>query len=323
MDSDVKQKVRQFYDQVGWQEVGQGLYQNAHYEDLRPVSRPYIQRCHARVGRHLRTSGRYMLDAGSGPIQYPDYLAYSRGYDYRVCADISIVALKEARKRIGENYGMFVVADVANLPFKSGAFEGAVSLHTIHHLPENEHLQAYSELYRVLHPGCSAAVVNGWPSSQLMKWAEPLIRFSQGLRRLAGRLFRRSGAGQAPAGEPAAAPGKKRPEAPADGREKGEAGAGPKGTFTNRHDVAWIRQEVGGRMPVEIYVWRSVSVRFLRSLIHTWLAGRLWLRLLYALEERFPRYFGENGQYPLLIIRKPGDGPSVEREYLRHVVGES
>lgn len=33
----VKQQVREFYDQVGWQEVGEGVYQNARFEDLRPV----------------------------------------------------------------------------------------------------------------------------------------------------------------------------------------------------------------------------------------------------------------------------------------------
>jgi hypothetical protein len=80
---------------------------------------------------------------------------------------------------------------------------------------------------------------------------------------------------------------------------------GAKGTFTERHDVAWVKNEVGARMPVEIRVWRSVSVRFLRNLIHPWLGGRLWLALLFELEERFPHYFGENGQYPLIVIRKP------------------
>ena len=147
----VKQEVREFYDQVGWQEVTQGVYQNAHYEDLRPVAREYIHRCHLRVARHLKPAGRFLLDAGSGPIQYPEYLDYSQGYQYRVCVDISIVALQEARKRIGE-HGLFVVADVANLPFKPGVFEGVVSLHTIHHLPQEEQLQAYQELYRVLAP---------------------------------------------------------------------------------------------------------------------------------------------------------------------------
>ncbi len=288
MGSEVKERVRQFYDQVGWQQVGEGLYQNAHYEDLRPVSRPYIQRCHARVARYLQSSGRYLLDAGSGPIQYADYLIYSRAYDYRVCADISMVALQEARKRIGDRLGLFVVADVAHLPFKPGVFDGVVSLHTIHHLPEDEHLHAYGELYRVLRPGRSAAVVNGWPSSRLMKLAEPLVRLSQGSRRFAARLIRR------------ASKGLERKRAPEDGNDTPQ-----KGTFTSRHDAHWVRQQVGAQMPVEIYPWRSVSVRFMRNLIHPWTGGRLWLRLLYLLEERFPHFFGENGQYPLIVIRKP------------------
>src|SRR5512140_3054085 len=97
-----KQQVREFYDRIGWSQAGDGLYQNARYEDLRLVSREYIHCCHMRVSRHLATSGRFLLDAGSGPVQWPDYLEYSKGYDYRVCADISISALKEARGRLKE-----------------------------------------------------------------------------------------------------------------------------------------------------------------------------------------------------------------------------
>jgi len=29
------------------------------------------------------------------------------------------------------------------------------------------------------------------------------------------------------------------------------------------------------------------------------------LRLLFWLEEKFPHFFGENGKYPLIVIRKP------------------
>jgi len=283
--ADVKQQVRDFYDQVGWQEVSGGLYQNAHYEDLRPVSREYIHRCHLRLKSHLRPVGRYLLDAGSGPIQYPEYLEYSKGYRYRLCVDISSVALQEARKRIGD-HGLFIVADIANLPFKREAFEGVVSLHTIHHLPENEHLRAYQELYRVLAPGCAAAVVNGWPSSRLMNAFEPLMRFSRRLRSAAGRVLgKRSERGK-----------------PKKARTRDEEI--PKGTFTNRHDYDWVVTEVGAHMPVEVRVWRSVSVRFLRTLVHPWLGGRYWLRLLYRLEERSPLWFGKNGQYPLIVIRR-------------------
>ena len=293
----IKQQVKDFYDQVGWQAVSEGVYQNAHYEDLRPVSREYIHRCHLRLLRHIKPSGRFLLDAGSGPIQYPEYLEYSRGYARRVCADISFTALKEARGRISE-HGLYVVCDVANLPFQAQAFEGVVSLHTIHHLPEDEHLQAFGELYRCLAPGCTVVVVNGWPSSRLMRWAEPFIHLNRRLRGLPRRLA-----------------GKARSQSEEDGdfgasrsapRTSHSVPDTPKGTFTSRHDAAWVKGEVGRLMPVEIRVWRSVSVRFLRNFIHPWLVGRLWLRLLFWLEERFPHWFGENGQYPLIIIRKMG-----------------
>jgi len=293
-ETDVKQKVREFYDQVGWQLVGEDVYQNAHYEDLRTVSHEYIHRCHLRVARHLQPQGRYLLDAGSGPIQYPEYLEYSRGYQYRVCADISITALQEARSRIGE-HGLYVVTDVANLPFKPEVFDGFVSLHTIHHLPEDEHLQAYDELYRVLKPGKSGAVVNGWPSSRLMSWFNPFFKGINRGRNLKNRVLARGTNERKP-----------RPKKTQQGSEQEPQ----KGTFTNRHDVDWIKTVVGSHMPVEILVWRSVSVKFLRNMIHPMLGGRYWLRLLYRLEERYPHYFGENGQYPLIVICK-GLAPSV------------
>ncbi len=64
-------------------------------------------------------------------------------------------------------------------------------------------------------------------------------------------------------------------------------------------------------MPLQILVWRSVSVRFMRALIHPKLGGRLLLGFLFWLEERFPRFFGESGQYPLIVIQKPADSEAV------------
>jgi len=168
-DQGIKQDVKNFYNQIGWQKVSEGTYQNAQYEDLRPVSRGYIHKCHLRVNRYLQSTGKYLLDAGSGPIQYPEYLTYSKGYQYRVCLDISIVALKEARNRIGSSHGLFVVADVANLPFKEEIFDGIVSLHTLHHLMASDYVPAYENLKRVLKKNHTAVVVNGWGESILMR----------------------------------------------------------------------------------------------------------------------------------------------------------
>jgi hypothetical protein len=83
-----KQQVREFYDQIGWSQVGEGLYQNARYEDLRPVARDYIHLCRLRVNRYIASRGDFLLDAGSGPVQWPEYLTYSEGYRFRVCLDI-------------------------------------------------------------------------------------------------------------------------------------------------------------------------------------------------------------------------------------------
>lgn len=284
---EVKEKVRQFYDRVGWQAVAGDQYQNARYEDLRPVSREYIHRCHLRLNRHLKPSGRFLLDAGSGPLQYPEYLTYSQGYHYRVCLDLSIVALKEARSRIG-SHGLFVVGDVANLPFKPGVFEGVVSLHTLHHLPGRDQKQAYHELYRVLAPGSTAVVVNGWTDSPLMRRSHWLV---QAMEKLGAWVARRRSPGHRPAAE-------------ASGDAAAPKEDSPTGTFVQKLDAAWLRRELPGEMNLEIRVWRSVSVRFLRAVIHQALGGRLWLRLLYWLEERFPHYLGEKGQYPLVIFRK-------------------
>jgi hypothetical protein len=42
----------------------------------------------------------------------------------------------------------------------------------------------------------------------------------------------------------------------------------------------------------------------LRTFAHDGWGGHGILRLLFWLEERFPHWFGENGQYPLVIVSK-------------------
>jgi Methylase involved in ubiquinone/menaquinone biosynthesis len=284
-DKSLKQEVSNFYNKIGWQMQDDGFYQNARYEDLRPVSREYIHRCHMRINRHLQSKGDYLLDAGSGPVQYPEYLTYSENYCYRVCLDISIKALEEARHRLQEK-GLYVVADVANLPFKADAFDGLVSLHTLHHIPTEQYLQAYQGFVRVLKPGRSGVVVNAWTSPMLMARWSWMIRFMDRINGILGKLG-----------------GRKEVELLAPSK-KTEKKAQPTGTFTQHITPSWLKSLLDGKINYEIYVWRSASVRFLRSVIQPWLAGRLWLRWLYRNEERNPQFFGENGQYPMIVIRK-------------------
>ncbi|MFU8826686.1 MAG: class I SAM-dependent methyltransferase [Brevefilum sp.] len=295
----IKKSVREFYDQVGWQTIGDTLYQNALYEDLRPVSRDYLHRCHMRVKRHLAQEGTYYLDAGSGPVQYPEYLTYSEGYQARVCMDISIVALREARKRVGE-HGLYVVADIAHLPFKADVFDGISALHTIHHVPMTEKQLAFDALYRVLKPGRSVVVVDGWTNAPLMTRLAGFMNF---IKRL--KAWRR-GKDQVTEPEPtqSSIPGQ---DSLPDVQAK--KSSSPAGTFVEKFDADGLIEMLTGRMPFEIMVWRSVSVAFLRSVIYPEWGGRFWLKLIFWLEERLPRLLGRIGQYPLIVINKPaGDG---------------
>ncbi len=300
IEPDVKQRVREFYDSVGWKQVGSGLYQNARYEDLRPVSREYIHRCHMRVNRYLKKTGKFLLDAGSGPIQYPEYLEYSSGYQYRVCLDISFLALDEARERI-VSHGLFVVGDAANLPFKREAFDGVVSLHMVHHLPAVQQRQAFDEFHRVLAPGGQVVVVYSWGEHALIvRLTRPFIRFAFSLQRGYGRLRQKS-EGITPQAEIQSHDGNTQP-------------AQATGTFTYKHDYHWVRQELRNLPDLRVVVWRSVSTSFMRAFIFRRLLGRWWLRLLYWLEERAPHLFGRIGQYPMILISKP---PVVEKPYSR------
>lgn len=282
MDTEIKRQVKDFYDKIGWQKVSAGVYQNARYEDLRPVSSEYIHNCHMRVSRHIAPSGRFLLDAGSGPIQYAVYEEYSRGYERRVCADISITALMEARQRIGE-HGLFVVADVAYLPFRPNAFEGVVSLHTIHHLPQHEHIAAYQQVYRVLQPGRSAVLVNGWKQPILIRIAEAPIHFRKRVYQLLGR---------------------RRKQLTSQGSKARKEI--PKGTHVRKYNARWLTRELRKHMPVDILVWRSVSVKVLRNYIFPHRGGQFLLKVLFWLEERWPHFFGKYGQYPLIVISKDG-----------------
>jgi len=293
-DQDVKKNVREFYDRVGWQKTSEDLFQNAEYEDLRPVSRDYIHKCHMRVKRHLAAEGDYLLDAGSGPVQYTEYVTYSEGYKARVCMDISIVALQEARKHLGA-HGMYVVGDVTHLPFAENTFDGIVSLHTVHHVPLEEKVPAYEGLYRVLKPGQAMVSVDGWTGAPLMARLAGFMEFMRKLRKDWER--------------------KKKQEVnlqPAPAKAGIEAvgvaellQTKPSGTFVQKLDAAWLMKALDGKMPLQIFVWRSVSVNFLRSVIHADWGGRFWLSVIYRLEEWFPQWLGKVGQYPLIVVEKP------------------
>ena len=150
-----KEEARAFYDEVGWTKSQDGVYVDTQiFTDSgdENVGGEYASAVHRRVQRHIDASGTYLLDIASGPIPLPEYLGYSEGYDIRVCADISIRALREARARLGDR-GVYVLCDITRIPIRDDSVDGFVSLHTIYHVEAGEQLTAFSELVRVLKPG--------------------------------------------------------------------------------------------------------------------------------------------------------------------------
>jgi hypothetical protein len=126
-----------------------------------------------------------------------------------------------------------------------------------------------------LKTGRSAVVINGWHNPLLMRMAEPFIGLA---RRLSGRSAKK----------------KKNWN-----REDDQAG-----TFVEKMTPRWLKNELNSVVKFEIFAWRSLSPRFMRWFVRPQFGGKAYLRLVYWLEEHFPGFFGENGQYPLIVIRK-------------------
>lgn len=263
----VKQQLQDFYNEVGWQKDNEHFIDATSSEDLREVSSEYIARCHQRVKQHLNPNGRYLLDVASGPIQYDAYLEYSKDYQYRICADISLQGLKQAKAKLKEK-GLYVLCDMTCLPFETNVVDGVVSLHTIYHIPATEQAKAFAQIYRVLKPGHKMVVVYSWGSQSLF------MNLTLLPWKLLSLIKRKVGTqAQAP-------------------------------IYFHAHKYQWYLSEIKSRYPVKLMPWRSVNVPFLKKFCHKYLGGKWLLKLIFALEKRFPQLFGRFGAYPMLVFEK-------------------
>jgi SAM-dependent methyltransferase len=276
----VRDSVKDYYEAEGWAQTDEGHTEDAvRFEDLRPVSQEYIHRTRMRVKDRLPPQGTYFLDAGSGPIQYPEYLTYSEDYDLRVCVDITLAALRGAQRKVPAGRGLFVLASIPNLPFKSGVFDAITSIHVIYHIEQQR--PAIEELYRVLKPGGKGVIVYAWPPHLPVKLLAAIPFMALRWWRRARRALRRILPGSAPSG--------KKTRKPA-------------GFYYSPHPRSWFLQ--GWDFEFDICAWRSVGTPMLKNLIHPRLGGKALLRVMFALESRFPHFFGRFGHYPMLVFGK-------------------
>jgi ubiquinone/menaquinone biosynthesis C-methylase UbiE len=150
---EARRNVQEWYNTFGWQRNEDGrLNDSAFYSQPEVTTYGLYEKLSHLAQAERFSGGEFLLDAASGAIAHPEYLAYSHYHRYRVCVDFSETALHEASRRIGE-HGIFILADICKLPFVDDSFHGVISGYTVQHIHRDQQLGAFKELYRVLKPG--------------------------------------------------------------------------------------------------------------------------------------------------------------------------
>jgi SAM-dependent methyltransferase len=265
-------QTRSFYENEGWQRDSDGAFGDTRaFVDTREVPLAFSRKCIRRLGTHFQRGGRFLLDAGSGPIAHEEYLEFSARYERRICVDLSAEALKVARSKLGA-HGVYLQADLTNLPIQTGSIDAVTCNHVIYQIPENQQAAVFRELWRVLKPGGVAVIVYWWRDTPL-QWR---------LERLARMFAGRSGSE--------------------------ENGTPPSAAATPSHfphSLRWFETQ-DWPFSYQIEPFRVIGNTFMRSYVSDGWAGKLFLEGVFALQRIAPSYCGRYGQMPAIILRKDG-----------------
>lgn len=160
--------IQKFYNISGWKENNNNFLDAHLFEDLRFNSREYVSDCRKRLLNHIPKKGLNILDFASGPIQYKEYLEYSKNFKFRHCVDFSKDAIKIAKKKIGKK-GKFYCDDFFNIKFKKNSFDCIISLHTIYHIKKTQQKKAIKKLLDISKKDAPIIIVYSNPNTILSK----------------------------------------------------------------------------------------------------------------------------------------------------------
>lgn len=277
MMNKAEERVSTFYNTVGWEEEGEVTEDARRWEDLREFAREYVGKCRLRVLSHIPESGEYLLDMASGPIQYKEYLEYSRNFKKRYCVDLSSSALEGAKKKIGD-HGVFLHGSFFDIPLEEDFFDCTVSLHTIYHIDKDKQEEAVRKLVKVTKPGKPVIIVYSNPNTTISSLRSSLpLRALRSARRKAKHLLKKT-----------------------ETNKKKEQGLS---LYFHPHPIEWWNR-FSDVAHVQILPWRSFGSDIQKKLIPNNKIGGLVFNLLFNLEERFPGFFVKHFQYPMIILTK-------------------
>jgi ubiquinone/menaquinone biosynthesis C-methylase UbiE len=274
MSDEATKNVSEFYNNIGWK-IDDGITEDARrWEDLRECASAYVAKCRMRVARHIPASGDAILDMASGPIQYHEYLEYSRNFKKRYCVDLSAEALRLAKRRIG-SHGTYLHGDFLEIDdLREDFFDCSISLHTIYHIDRDRQEAAVRKLLRVTKPGHRVIIVYSNPKSYIRRLMSP-ARFALSVGRKLKSATLRS------------------PTSP--GKE-----AGP---YFHSYGLDWW-QRFDDVSEVRILPWRSFGTVEQKKLFPNNRLGRGMFAVLFWLEDRFPNFFAAHFQYPMIVMTK-------------------
>jgi len=264
-NNEAEKRVSNFYNGKGW-EISNGISEDAkRFEDLRRNSINYVSKCRLRILRHIPNSGNKLLDMASGPIQYPEYMKFSQNFSEHHCVDLSSEALKIAKGKLGHK-GFTHHGSFLELNFEENSFDCVVSLHTIYHIHAEQQAEAVRKLISVARPDSNVIIIYSNPNTILSK-----------LER--NRLFSK---------------------------------------FVNRKVVTYKTSEILYFYPhpiswweqfediadLKVLPWRSFNSDHQKAIFPDNFLGAIFLKILFHLEDIFPKFFATNFQYPMIILRK-------------------
>ena len=269
MMNNAEKRVSKFYNQVGWETEGEITEDAKRFEDLREHAQEYVNKCRLRVLRHIPERGENILDMASGPIQYKEYLQYSKNYKKRYCIDLSSKALDKAKRKIG-NHGVFLCGSFFDINLEDNFFDCAISLHTIYHIDKDKQEEAVRKLIAVTKPGKPVIIVYSNPHALLQYLVLPL--------RILARI-------------------KKLLRNPLKDSEK------EFDLYFFPHPIRWW-DRFSDVADIQILPWRSFSSRHQKFLIPNNKLGQKIFDILFSMEEQFPNLFVKYFQYPMIILKK-------------------
>jgi len=259
-----EQIVSKFYNTVGWETVDGITVDARMFEDLRTHSEKYIHRCRLRVSRHIPDSGVNMLDMASGPIEFQDYMDYSKNFEKRYCVDLSSKALEMAERRLGK-HGVYLHGSFFDIPLEENFFDCSLSIHTIYHMDKDKQETAVRKLLHVTKPGKPVIIV----------YSNPVVLFITPAQRLFKKVKRIL--------------------------KKSEEQDNP--LYLHMNPIQWWNR-FSDIAEVKTFPYRSFNANIHKRLIPDNKLGGMMLDVLFSLEDAFPRFFAKHFQIPIIVLTK-------------------